>query len=228
MSELQNLLMTGLLEDAPEIRRKKTGDPMAKYVTEILKEINENPTLLTTQYRKTGPYATTPEGIILEAAFDPAKRFPLPSGEPPYRPSKKPIGLCESSLSAEVSKFYLYFRDNLSKTKRDLLYIQSLERVSEEEARVLIAVKDQELTKLYPNITPQLVCDAGYISQEVANALGASTPAPAAEVTAPLAPVEDSGTASPEPSEPAGEAPVKRKAGRPKGSKNKPKEAPKN
>lgn len=210
---------------------------MAKYVTETLKEINDNPTLLTTQHRKTEKFATTPEGIILEAAFNPAYRFCLPAGEPPYKPSDKPIGLADSSLSAEVSKFYLYLCKDLPKAKRESLFIQALERVSAGEAKVLIAVKDQNLTALYPNITPRLVCDAGYIPESAVHEV------PVREtVVVPLDCTVDSETVSEGGVEATGstyravaeevvaeEAPsVKRKPGRPKGSKNKPKPAPKN
>lgn len=207
---------------------------MGKYVTETLKEINDNPTLLITQYRKDGKFTTTPEGIVLEAAFNPAYRFVLPAGEPPYKPSDKPIGLADSSIAAEVSKFYLYLRKDLPKAKRESLFIQALERVSAAEARVLIAVKDQNLTALYPNITSRLVCDAGYIPESVVREV------PVQEtVVVPLDCTVDSETFSRKDVEPTGSTytvepvaeeapPVKRKPGRPKGSKNKTKPAPKN
>jgi hypothetical protein len=43
-----------------------------------------------------------------------------------------------------------------------------LEGVHPEEAKVLIAIKDQKLTKLYPKITHKLVSDAGIIPAPVA------------------------------------------------------------
>jgi hypothetical protein len=42
-----------------------------------------------------------------------------------------------------------------------------LEGVHPEEAKVLIAMKDQKLTKLYPKITHKLVSDAGIIPAPV-------------------------------------------------------------
>jgi hypothetical protein len=42
-----------------------------------------------------------------------------------------------------------------------------LEGVHPEEAKILIAVKDQKLTKLYPKITHKLVSDAGIIPAPV-------------------------------------------------------------
>ncbi len=140
---------------------------MALYINEILAEINANPTLLTTKYKRNPDprIAWTPEGILLSAAFDPTKRLPLPSGEPPYKPSDIPIGLNPSSALAEASKFYVYFKENITNNKKQNMFIQSLEKVSAIEAKILIAVKDQKLSELYPNITAQLVADAGYMPQ---------------------------------------------------------------
>jgi hypothetical protein len=42
-----------------------------------------------------------------------------------------------------------------------------LEGVHPEEAKILIAVKDQKLNKMYPKITHKLVSDAGIIPAPV-------------------------------------------------------------
>lgn len=137
----------------------------AKYITELLKDINDNPSLLTNDMRRRGA-GDTFISLLLEAAYDPEKRFILPTTRPPFRPNQKPLGLCESSIRAEISRFYLYRNTkDFTKGKRELLFVQALERVSAEEAEVLLAIKEQNLQRLYPNITPQLVCDAGYIPQ---------------------------------------------------------------
>lgn len=142
---------------------------MAKYATELLKDINDNPELLTTTYRRKkdakGMWVESALSILFQASYDPAAKFLLPETEPPYKVSEIPIGVGHSTLFAEVSRFYMYLRKDISPNKRQTLFVQALERISAEEAKVLLAIKDQKLHRLYPNITHQLVADADYIAQ---------------------------------------------------------------
>jgi hypothetical protein len=62
---------------------------------------------------------------------------------------------------------YVFTRKDLTPIKRESLFISLLEGVHPEEAKVLIAMKDQKLTKLYPKITHKLVSDAGIIPAPV-------------------------------------------------------------
>lgn len=145
----------------------------SKYITELLAELNEDPNLMLTQYRRRGEGSTLFSELI-EAAFDPAKGFLLPKTRPRFVPNPKPIGLCESNVMAEVSRFYIYRSTSLTKFRREVLFIQALERVSAQEAEILLAVKDQNLTSLYPNLTPNLIWEAGYIPLEAVKPLEAA------------------------------------------------------
>ena len=136
---------------------------MAKYITEVLKEINDNPDLLLTTYKKQGDGG--PLLKFFHHAFVPRYKFLLPAGTPPYKPSPEPIGMTPSNMMAEIRMFYTLCDTNVRSFKREEIFIRMLENLHPDEAKILIAVKDQTLTKLYPNITVKAVADAGFISQ---------------------------------------------------------------
>lgn len=134
---------------------------MAKYITEVLKEINDNPALFETTYKKFGDGG--PLGTMFKHAFLPEYKFLLPEGDPPYKKAAEPLGMTPSRFIQEVRKFYLFCRKDLTATKREQLFIQMLEGIHPDEAKIVIAVKDQTLTKLYPNITHEVVAKAGFV-----------------------------------------------------------------
>ena len=43
---------------------------------------------------------------------------------------------------------------------RERIYTQILESVSEDDAKILVAMKDKDMTTLYPTITKELVREA--------------------------------------------------------------------
>lgn len=130
---------------------------MRKYVTVMLKEINEDPSLIE-QYKNDAALK-----IIFDYAFDPAKKFLLPEGEPPFKPAAEPMGMTPTNLFSELRRLYVFLRADLTPIKRESLFVSFLEGVHPEEAAMLIAVKDQELHKLYPKITRKMLEKAGVI-----------------------------------------------------------------
>lgn len=134
---------------------------MAKYITEVLKELNDNPELFKTTYKPNGDGG--PLGLMFKFAFLPAGKFLLPDGEPPFKPAPEPLGMSPARFIQEIRKFKHFVRTDLSNTKREQLFIQMLESIHPTEAKILIAIKDQNLPKLYPNITRKVLADAGYL-----------------------------------------------------------------
>lgn len=132
-----------------------------KYITEVLAEINKDPTLFQTTYKKSG--TGSPLEKLFFHAFTSQGKFLLPEGEPPFRKSKEPIGMTPARVVNEIKKFYHFCRTDLKPAKRETMFIQLLECIHPDEAKIIIAVKDQTLTKLYPNITRKAVADAGFI-----------------------------------------------------------------
>lgn len=128
-----------------------------KYLTEILSEINEDPKKIE-QWKNYAPLK-----VLLEYAFIPEKKFILPETEPPYKPDAAPIGMSETNLVMELRRFYVFLREDLSPLKREQLFINLLEGVHPEEAKLLLAVKDQKISKLYKKVTRKLVESVGLI-----------------------------------------------------------------
>lgn len=134
---------------------------MRKYVTQVFEDINSNPKLME-QYVKDPMYSVMLK-TICEYAFDPAKKWILPEGEPPYKSAAEPMGMTPTNLVGELRRLYVFTRADLKPVKREQLFISLLEGVHPDEAKLLCAVKDQTLHKLYPKITRKLVTDAGII-----------------------------------------------------------------
>ena len=134
---------------------------MRKYVTQMLDEINQDVKKLEL-YKNDAALK-----LIFEYAFIPEKKFILPEGEPPFKPSAEPMGMTPTNLFSELRRLYVFCRADLKPIKRESLFISFLEGVHPEEAKMLIAVKDQELHKLYPKITRKVLEKAGILPEIV-------------------------------------------------------------
>jgi hypothetical protein len=134
---------------------------MRKYVTQVFEEINENPKLIE-QYAKDPVYNNLLK-ILFEYAFVAEKKWDLPEGTPPFKPAAEPLGMTPTNLYGELRRLYVFNRVDLKPIKREGLFISLLEGIHPKEAELVIAIKDQALTKLYPKITRKLVTEAGLI-----------------------------------------------------------------
>jgi hypothetical protein len=130
---------------------------MAKFITEMLDEINDDPKSIV-KYKDNAALR-----VIFEYAFIPEKKFLLPEGDPPFKPDAAPIGMSPSNLMMELRRLYVFCRKDLTPLKREGLFISLLEGVHPSEAKLLLAVKDQSLPKLYKKITHKLVADVGFV-----------------------------------------------------------------
>jgi hypothetical protein len=130
---------------------------MKKYLTQMLAEINENPKAI--ESYKTEFLLK----VVFAHAFLPNYKMKLPEGDPPFKPAAEPMGMTPTNLFSEARRFYVFCREDLTPMKREGLFISMLEGVHPDEAKVLIAMKEQKLTKMYPKITWKLVSDAGII-----------------------------------------------------------------
>jgi len=83
---------------------------------------------------------------LLKYAFDPSIKFLLPEGDPPYKPCE--FLDQESRLYSEARLMYLFIEGgnpNLTKLKREMLFIQLLEGVHKDDAVLLCYIKDKKL-----------------------------------------------------------------------------------
>lgn len=97
-----------------------------------------------------------PLKAILFYALDPRAVWDLPLGEPPYKP-------CEfvdqhSRLYQEARKLYLFIKGGnaqLHPVKRERMFIQILESLDPNDAKLLCSVKDKKIP--YKGITTAVV-----------------------------------------------------------------------
>ena len=96
---------------------------------------------------------------LLKYAYDPSIIWDLPEGAPPYTPCPYPAQ--ELRLMSEVRRLYLFIKGgnpNLTKMKRESLYIELLESVHPKDAELLNAIKDKKIP--YKGINVKLVKEA--------------------------------------------------------------------
>lgn len=129
---------------------------MIKYLPELLSDINKDTSLIH-KHMKDAAFS-----IIMQYAFDPEKKMNLPEGAPEYKEDRSPMGLNPTNLRYESKRLYVFCRGDLSQLKRETLFIQLLESLHPEEAEILLSIKDQQLSKLYPNINRKLISQFGF------------------------------------------------------------------
>jgi hypothetical protein len=89
---------------------------------------------------------------ILIANFDESIISMLPEGNVPFTPNDAPKGTEHTVLEHEYRKLYLFFKggnSSVNQTTRENLFIQLLEGLQEEEANILVLVKDKSLGRKY-------------------------------------------------------------------------------
>ena len=134
---------------------------MAQPITEILSELNENPKLLETKFRDR--YAALK--VIFEYAYDKEKKWLLPEGDPPYKPPSEPLGMTPTNLYTELRRFYVFCRADLKQLQRETMYVGLLEGIHPDEAKMIGAVKDQKLNKIYPKLSRKWAEEVGFVQK---------------------------------------------------------------
>jgi len=87
-----------------------------------------------------------PLRIIMQGAFDPTVEWLLPPGDPPYKPNDLVDQQHVLIKECEKLRYYIKgFHDNLNQTKRETMFVELLERVDPEDAKLLCAIKDKKL-----------------------------------------------------------------------------------
>ena len=119
---------------------------MNKTLYSIIKEISE---VSTTQAKvealQISKY-TQAFRIICAYAYDPNLKWLLPEGDPPFRPCD--FVDVEGRFLSELRKLYLFVEGgnpNLTKLRREALYIQMLESIDANDAKLLLSIKDKKL-----------------------------------------------------------------------------------
>ena len=101
--------------------------------------------------------------MILKGAFDPKIEWDLPPGVPPYIANEAPAGTEHTFLEVEAKRLYNFAKggnDQLNKIRKETLFIQMLEGLHADEAKVLIDIKNKSLNKTYKGLTSEMVKEA--------------------------------------------------------------------
>lgn len=121
---------------------------MAQPITKILEDINKD-------LKNVEKYIPQKNAlmILFQHAYDKDKKWLLPEGDPPFKPAAEPLGMTPTNLYTELRRFYVYSRVDLKPIRREQLFVEFLESIHPDEAKLVLAIKDQKLTSLYPKLT---------------------------------------------------------------------------
>lgn len=131
---------------------------MKKSIYNILKECSE-PRSAKERVEKLQSYGLPVVKQILKYAFDPNIKFLLPEGKPPFKPNEYVDQ--EGVLFSEARKLYLFVEggnNNLTKLRRETLFIQFIENIDKNDAELICAVKDKKLP--FKSLTKDIVKQA--------------------------------------------------------------------
>jgi hypothetical protein len=107
-------------------------------------------------------YADDALKSILIWNFDPTAISVLPEGHVPYKENEVPVGTDHTSLRREWKNLYHFVKggnDRLSAIRRETMFIQLLEGLHPQEAKIICLVKDKNLESQY-KITYDMVVQA--------------------------------------------------------------------
>lgn len=97
---------------------------------------------------------------ILRLTFNKSIVFELPEGDPPYTPLNIPQNFGYKRIGRELRKFKYFVKSaspNLNQIKRESIFIELLESVSPEEAKLILMIKNKKFK--YKGITRKVLMD---------------------------------------------------------------------
>lgn len=108
-------------------------------------------------------YDNQPLRQVLKGAFDPKIEWDLPAGDPPFIANEAPIGTEHGLLRNEAKRLWYFVKganNELTKTQKETMFIQMLEGLHKDEAKVLLGMKSKSLNKMYKGLTESVVKEA--------------------------------------------------------------------
>ena len=97
---------------------------------------------------------------ILELTYDNRLTWALPEGNPPYKPLDKSFDN-QGMFYSEMRRMYIFLegKSNVSKARREQLFIEILEQLDPDDAAVLIEAKDRKIKGVSKNVVKQAYDD---------------------------------------------------------------------
>ena len=101
--------------------------------------------------------------MLLKGAFDPKVEWDLPPGIPPFIRNEAPEGTQHTWLDNEAKRLYNFVKGAdmaTSRIQKETMFIQMLEGLHKDEAKVLLDMKNGTLNKTYKGLTAETVKEA--------------------------------------------------------------------
>ena len=140
----------------------ETAGSSAPLLSEILTKVN-NAKMKDDKIKVLRDNDSVPLRQIIKGAFDPKIEWDLPEGTPPYKVNEAPAGTEHTLLFTETKRLWHFVKGadpKLSKTRKEMMYIQMLEGLHADEAKLLISVKEKNLNATYKGLTDAVVKEA--------------------------------------------------------------------
>ena len=145
----------------PTTRKTRVKLPPNPFVHEILELVDSQRTKAK-KIQILQEYDDLALKAILIWNFDPTAISVMPEGPVPYKENEVPVGTDHTSLRREWKNLYHFVKggnDRLSSMRRETMFIQLLEGLHPEEAKIICLVKDKNLETKY-KITYDMVQQA--------------------------------------------------------------------
>ena len=142
----------------PSVRVKLPPNPFVHEILELVDKQRSKAKKIETLRE----YADDALKAILIWNFDPTAISVIPSGPVPYKENEVPVGTDHTSLRREWKNLYHFVKggnDRLSAIRRETMFVQMLEGLHPEEAKIICLVKDKDLESRY-KITYDMVQQA--------------------------------------------------------------------
>lgn len=122
---------------------------MQKYIHEIIYEAEKKPSLKERkEYLKQFRDRKALRGL-LEIAYNKDIEIALPDSDPPYRESEMPEGMTDTRIDSEFRRFGIFLKHgpyaNMNQTKRETTFINILEGLHPEEAKIFLRAFQHKL-----------------------------------------------------------------------------------
>ena len=130
---------------------KKPTLPPNPFVNEILDYVSNQKSKIA-KVEALKEYRNDALVSILIWNFDETVVSLMPEGDVPFTPNESPLGTDHTSLRRESKNLYHFVKggnDTLNGIRRETMFIQMLEGLHPDEARIIILVKDKRLSNEY-------------------------------------------------------------------------------
>ena len=145
----------------PTTRKTKVKLPPNPFIHEVL-ELASKQRTKAKKIEILEEYSSDALKAILIWNFDQTVVSMIPEGTVPYNKNEVPVGTDHTSLRREWKNLYHFVKggnDRLSAIRRETMFIQMLEGLHPEEAKIICLVKDKNLESKY-KITYDMVQQA--------------------------------------------------------------------